>query len=277
METVDLNIYQEEITRTIILRKEELALQREAADEVVYSNKISDSLTSWRKNLIDIYAYSISRSKDETFTRLKEWGDHVVNLMVNLQLPLDIAIEEVRFYRDSIGNIIKEEAKKHGFTIDVFYETLSRFDSVVDQAVHWLSLSYSKTYSANILSAEYAMYELSIPLVRVTKDIGVLPIVGDLDTKRAQQLMDRALEQGTSYNLTYMIIDLSGVPIIDTMVADQLFKVISSLKLVGIETCLTGIRPEIAQTMVNLGIDFKSILTFSSLHQALGNLQRSKK
>ncbi|MDP4163757.1 MAG: STAS domain-containing protein, partial [Bacillota bacterium] len=243
METVDLNIYQEEITRTIILRKEELALQREAADEVVYSNKISDSLTSWRKNLIDIYAYSISRSKDETFTRLKEWGDHVVNLMVNLQLPLDIAIEEVRFYRDSIGNIIKEEAKKHGFTIDVFYETLSRFDSVVDQAVHWLSLSYSKTYSANILSAEYAMYELSIPLVRVTKDIGVLPIVGDLDTKRAQQLMDRALEQGTSYNLTYMIIDLSGVPIIDTMVADQLFKVISSLKLVGIETCLTGIRP----------------------------------
>ncbi|MDP4164913.1 MAG: STAS domain-containing protein, partial [Bacillota bacterium] len=100
---------------------------------------------------------------------------------------------------------------------------------------------------------------------------------GDLDTKRAQQLMDRALEQGTNYNLTYMIIDLSGVPIIDTMVADQLFKVISSLKLVGIETCLTGIRPEIAQTMVNLGIDFKSILTFSSLHQALGNLQRSKK
>jgi rsbT co-antagonist protein RsbR len=123
-------------------------------------------------------------------------------------------------------------------------------------------------------AAEANALELSIPIIRVKEDIGVLPLIGDLDTRRAQELMNKALREGTKFNLSYFIIDLSGVPIIDTMVADQIFKVIDALMLTGIKSILTGIRPEIAQTIVHLGIDLnqKGITIFSSLHQALKNL-----
>ncbi|CAK8584156.1 STAS domain-containing protein [Priestia megaterium] len=103
----------------------------------------------------------------------------------------------------------------------------------------------------------------------MTEEIGILPLVGDLDTKRAQYLMESALEKGSQYKLEWLIIDLSAVPIIDTMVADQLFKVIAGLQLIGIEVVISGIRPEIAQTMVNLGIKVEEVKSFSSLHQAV--------
>ncbi|RFU64914.1 STAS domain-containing protein [Peribacillus glennii] len=261
-----------DITKKVMEKKEELAQQRQDAVTDDRSEKTINALTSWRENLIEIYAQSISEDLEITYGHLKKWGDHIVNLLVNLQLPLDVAIEEIRFYRDTIGQIIKEEANAYQFTIDEFYEVLSRFDSVVDRAVHWLSLSYLRSHTAQMLAAEDTLRELTIPVVRVTEQIGVLPIVGDIDTKRAQQLMDTALAQGTLLNLSYLIIDLSGVPIIDTLVADQIFKVITALKLVGIETKLTGIRPEIAQTMVNLGVSFQDVYTFSSLHQAIAHL-----
>jgi len=111
--------------------------------------------------------------------------------------------------------------------------------------------------------------ELSIPVVRITKEIGVIPLVGEIDTHRAQILLENALKQGDAYKLRWLIIDLSAVPIIDTMVADQLFKVITALKLIGIDGVLSGIRPEISLTMVQLGIKSNDIVTFNSLYGAL--------
>jgi rsbT co-antagonist protein RsbR len=126
-----------------------------------------------------------------------------------------------------------------------------------------------KDYTDKIQSAQYAIDELSIPVVRITKEIGVIPLVGEIDTHRAQILMENALKQGDTYKLSWLIIDLSAVPIIDTMVADQLFKVVSALKLIGIDVVLSGIRSEIALTMVQLGVKLNDIVTFNSLYGAL--------
>ena len=124
-------------------------------------------------------------------------------------------------------------------------------------------------YTDKIQSAQYAIDELSIPVVRLTKEIGVIPLVGEIDTHRAQILMENALKQGDTYKLSWLIIDLSAVPIIDTMVADQLFKVVAALKLIGIDVVLSGIRSEIALTMVQLGVKLNDIVTFNSLYGAL--------
>jgi rsbT co-antagonist protein RsbR len=126
-----------------------------------------------------------------------------------------------------------------------------------------------KDYTDKIQSAQYAIDELSIPVVRITKEIGVIPLVGEIDTHRAQILMENALKQGNTYKLSWLIIDLSAVPIIDTMVADQLFKVVAALKLIGIDVVLSGIRSEIALTMVQLGVKLNDIVTFNSLYGAL--------
>lgn len=268
----------QEISRELIDLKESFADQRLVADEHTYSMQAEESLRVWRENLIEIYAQSIYDELDNTFLRLKEWGANVVNLLVNLNLPLELAIEEVRFYRNTMGQVIKEEAVKYNFSIPDFYEVISRFDSVVDRAVYWLSISYSNSYSAKLAAADVNALELSIPIVRVSEEVGVLPLVGDLDTNRASYLMEKALSYGSELRLKYMIIDLSGVPVMDTMVANQIFQVIDALNLIGIETKLTGIRPEIAQTMVSLGISFQDTFTFASLHQAIEkiNNQRDK-
>jgi rsbT co-antagonist protein RsbR len=263
----------QEIVDEVTSQKESLAQQRFNVDVNTYSPYVNSALRDWRENLISIFAQSIFTSLEDTYSELKSWGSESVNLLVNLELPLDIAVEEVRFYRDTIGEIIKNEAIKYEFSISEFYDIISRFDSVVDRAVHWLSLSYSETYAARITAAEMTALELSIPIVRITERIGILPLVGDIDTKRSQELMEKALKHGTTLGLSHIIIDLSGVPIIDTMVANHIFKVIDALKLVGIESILTGIRPEIAQTMINLGIKISGISTFASLHNAVKYLQ----
>nr|WP_243847105.1 STAS domain-containing protein [Thalassobacillus devorans] len=111
--------------------------------------------------------------------------------------------------------------------------------------------------------------ELSVPIIEITESVAVLPLVGAIDTARAQLLMDHALSESSNNDYDYFIIDVSGVPVIDTMVADQIFKVIRGLKLIGVEVKMSGVRPEIAQTMVQLGVDFEDTLSFSSLHRAL--------
>ncbi|MDX1807759.1 MAG: STAS domain-containing protein, partial [Paenisporosarcina sp.] len=94
-----------------------------------------------------------------------------------------------------------------------------------------------------------------------------------IDSIRANHILENTLGQSVRLDITTLIMDLSGVPMVDTMVANEIFKIITSLGLLGISTILTGIRPEVAQTSVQLGIDFKEITTYSSLKQAIKVLQ----
>ncbi|MHA7098896.1 STAS domain-containing protein [Priestia aryabhattai] len=255
------------IRNMIIQRKEELAEMKKQNLEVVHD--VYTELTMFRLNLLTIYADSILVEKDIAADMIKEWGENISELLVNRGLPLDLALEEISYYRDIIGEIIKDEANDKRFSLNVFYEIISHFNTIVDDAVQWVSRSYLEDYIKQIKHAQYAIDELSVPVVRMTKETGILPLVGDLDTQRAQILMENALTKGSEYQLKWLIIDLSAVPIIDTMVADQLFKVIAGLQLIGVSVVLSGIRSEIAQTMVGLGITIDHIKTFGSLHQAV--------
>ena len=263
-------IQQEELhaIREIVLqRKEELAENKR--EDLAESHNIYTELTTFRIELLTTYADSLLMEKEAANEVIQHWGNNMANLLVNRGLPLNLALEEISYYRDVIGEIIKEEAKNNDFSLDAFYRVISHFNTIVDNAIQFVSKSYVKDYTEKINYAQYAIDELSVPVVRMTEEIGILPLVGDLDTKRAQHLMESALEKGSQYKLKWLIIDLSAVPIIDTMVANQLFKVIAGLQLLGIEVVISGIRPEIAQTMVSLGIKIEEIKSFSSLHQAV--------
>ncbi|MGG0475945.1 STAS domain-containing protein [Priestia aryabhattai] len=255
------------ISETILQRKEELAENKR--EDLAESHNIYTELTTFRLELLTTYAESLLMEKEAANEVMEQWGNNMANLLVNHGLPLNLALEEISYYRDVIGEIIKEEAKNNDFSLDAFYQIISHFNSIVDNAIQFVSKSYIKDYTEKINYAQYAIDELSVPVVRMTEEIGILPLVGDLDTKRAQYLMESALEKGSQYKLKWLIIDLSAVPIIDTMVADQLFKVIAGLQLIGIEVVISGIRPEIAQTMVNLGMKIEEVKSFSSLHQAV--------
>ncbi|RDI14573.1 STAS domain-containing protein [Flavobacterium sp. AG291] len=111
--------------------------------------------------------------------------------------------------------------------------------------------------------------EISTPVIRVWDGVVALPIIGTLDSARTQVVMENLLQQIVETGSTIAILDISGVPAVDSLVAQHLIKTVSATRLLGAECIISGIRPEIAQIVVHLGIDLSNIITKSTLASAL--------
>jgi rsbT co-antagonist protein RsbR len=111
--------------------------------------------------------------------------------------------------------------------------------------------------------------EISTPVIRIWDGILALPIIGTLDSARTQVVMENLLQEIVNTGSSIAILDISGVPAVDSLVAQHLIKTVSATRLMGAECIISGIRPEIAQTIVHLGIDLSNICTKASLASAL--------
>src|SRR5579859_687088 len=109
----------------------------------------------------------------------------------------------------------------------------------------------------------------TVPVVQVWEGIVLVPLIGMLDSQRTQQLMERLLHRVTETGSPYAVLDITGVPAIDTQTAQHLIETIAAVRLLGAEVILTGVRPVIAQTLVHLGIDLSNVLTRASLASGL--------
>jgi PAS domain S-box-containing protein len=111
--------------------------------------------------------------------------------------------------------------------------------------------------------------EISTPVMRVWEGVLVAPLIGTLDSQRTQRFMERLLQRIVETNSPMALVDVTGVPTIDTQTAQHLIDTISAVRLLGAQVVLTGIRPAIAQTLVHLGVDLSAITTHSSLSGGL--------
>ena len=111
--------------------------------------------------------------------------------------------------------------------------------------------------------------EISTPVIQVWDGILALPIIGTLDSARTQVVMENLLQEIVESSSTIAILDISGVPAVDSLVAQHLIKTVAATRLMGAECIISGIRPEIAQTVVHLGIDLSNIVTKATLASAL--------
>lgn len=129
-----------------------------------------------------------------------------------------------------------------------------------------------------IEAQKQALRELSTPIVPITEDVIAMPLIGSIDTSRAQQIMEKLLESINHYGAEAVIIDITGVPVVDTKVADHLIQVTRAARLLGARCILVGISPEVAHTIVSLGVDLSGLITRSDLQSgieyALGQLGR---
>jgi rsbT co-antagonist protein RsbR len=120
------------------------------------------------------------------------------------------------------------------------------------------------------------LLELSTPVVKLWDGILALPIIGTLDSARTQVVMENLLQSVVATNSKYAIIDITGVPTVDTLVAQHLLKTITAARLMGAECIISGVRPQIAQTIVHLGINLEDVITKAKLSDAFAlALQRS--
>lgn len=144
-----------------------------------------------------------------------------------------------------------------------------RFNKLMDSLGIVTFETFIKGREEVILRQTDEIAEISTPVIQVWDGIVALPIIGTLDSSRTQVVMENLLQEIVETESTIAILDISGVPAVDSLVAQHLIKTVAATRLMGAECIISGIRPEIAQTIVHLGIDLSNIITKASLASAL--------
>ena len=162
---------------------------------------------------------------------------------------------------------------------DAVYELLADTAELIPEFVGFsrmiddLGLRTFETYAAAreqiIGDQALTMLELSTPVVRLWDGIIAVPLVGTLDSARAQLVMEKLLETLVATGADHAVLDITGVPTVDTEVAQHLLKTVNAVRLLGAECIVCGIRPQVAQTVVSLGIEFGDIATKATMADAL--------
>ncbi|GGQ71130.1 STAS domain-containing protein [Couchioplanes azureus] len=148
------------------------------------------------------------------------------------------------------------------------------FSAFVDRAALFTFDTYTRAREELIADQAEQLLELSTPVVKLWEGVVAVPLVGTLDSARAQVVMERLLQTLVDTGSPYAIIDITGVPAVDTQVAQHILKTVVAARLMGADCIISGIRPQIAQTIVALGIEFGDIATKSSLADALRHVLR---
>jgi rsbT co-antagonist protein RsbR len=155
-----------------------------------------------------------------------------------------------------------------GGDTDLMAEYVS-FSQLVDDLGLRTFEAYSAAREQIISDQATAMMELSTPVVRLWDGVIAVPLVGTLDSARTQLVMEKLLEELVTVGASHAVIDITGVPTVDTEVAQHLLKTVGAARLLGAECIISGIRPQVAQTIVSLGIEFGDIATKATLADAL--------
>ncbi|HET7528593.1 MAG TPA: STAS domain-containing protein [Burkholderiaceae bacterium] len=139
---------------------------------------------------------------------------------------------------------------------------------LLDQLGLFTTEAYQKTREALIVRQQQEIAELSTPVIKLWEGILALPLIGTLDSQRTQVVMENLLESIVQQNAEMAIIDITGVPTVDTLTAQHLLKTVAAARLMGADCIISGIRPQIAQTMVHLGVEL-SVVSKATLADAL--------
>jgi rsbT co-antagonist protein RsbR len=140
---------------------------------------------------------------------------------------------------------------------------------LVDRMAQWTVSFYQRTREDVIRRQQQELLELSTPVIKLWEGVLAVPMIGTLDSARTQLVMETLLQRIVEAGAQLAIIDITGVPTVDTLVAQHLLKTVSAIRLMGAECIISGIRPQIAQTIVHLGIDLQGIGTKANLADAL--------
>ena len=151
---------------------------------------------------------------------------------------------------------------------DEMFKEIWNANLLVDKFALFTSEAFMATREQMIKRQQQELLELSTPVVKLWDGVLALPIIGTLDSARTQVVMESLLQTVVQTNSRFAIIDITGVPTVDTLVAQHLLKTITAARLMGAECIISGVRPQIAQTIVHLGIDLSQVITKAKLADA---------
>lgn len=196
----------------------------------------------------------------------KEQGKNWAKLDLDLIIVMEWFQNLRKLYWDFLYNYYKNKPIEQ----TTFFELERNVNFKLDSYVKHFSSSFSE-YKNDVLQSQSQLIEdLNVPIIPLTDTMAILPIIGMVDTRRAKKLQIKVLQQIFEQQIKHVIIDLSGVAYLDTAVLGHLFNIVNGIRIQGCKAVLTGIRPEITNTIVELGIDLHDkVETKGTLQQAI--------
>ncbi|MDZ5471303.1 STAS domain-containing protein [Bacillus sp. 31A1R] len=243
----------------------------------VYSSK--DPTVIWnvkqQNNEFHKQFFQVFKMEEEKFfTAFGKWIELVSKDEEHLNTPVQLILREFfrtqEQYLDLISEFYKLNSKNYTqCDMEISFRIVTKTFSKV---IVWFTKEYNDFSEERLQSQQALIMELSSPVILLNQNVALLPLVGDIDSTRAKIMLENTLIQCSNLGVSHLLLDLSGVVMIDTMVAHQLFKLIEALNLIGVQTTLSGLRPEIAQTAVQLGIRFDHVKIQSTLSTAISSM-----
>ncbi|MGR3766581.1 RsbT co-antagonist protein RsbRA [Rossellomorea sp. NS-SX7] len=234
---------------------------KEEADEK-FLQVVSDQIfTKTSHEFVEMIASNLRDSK-EFSSRLEDFAEKVVRF----GWPLTFVTSAL----STFAKVVYEAMREDNLITEANHaEQVEIFDKWVTPMYNKVISAYTESWERTVSLQKIALQELSAPLIPVFEKISVMPLVGTIDTERARLIMENLLNGVVKHRAEVVLIDITGVPVVDTMVAHHIIQAADAVRLVGAKCMLVGIRPEIAQTIVNLGIDLNQFSTNSTLRKGI--------
>jgi rsbT co-antagonist protein RsbR len=251
-------------------------------------------LAEWIQNQLSAFGYRRDKAReDDLMEQSRRFLRHFTSALQSAGTSDDIGAHSWSEMRDFLGDLSRARAST-GYTptetarfifslkqplFGRMREDLGRDPELLaeetwtaTQLLDQLGLYTAEVYQTSreevVRRQEKEMIELSTPVVELWEGVLALPVIGTLDSARAQVVMESLLQKIVETGSSHAIIDITGVPTVDTLVAQHLLKTIAAARLMGAECVISGIRPQIAQTIVHLGVELQGVTTKSSLADA---------
>lgn len=189
----------------------------------------------------------------------------LIDRLQQMGMPLSYLTEGLQTFRSILVEACFEQLDDSKQAHELYRAVDRWFGPILNQLIS----ASLKSWEETVMYQRNALKELSAPLIPVFEGISVMPLVGTIDTERAKLIMENLLEGTIEHGAQVVLIDITGVPVVDTMVAHHIIQAAEAVRLVGSKCILVGIRPEIAQTIVNLGIDLGAFPTRSTLKKGI--------
>ena len=167
--------------------------------------------------------------------------------------------------KNPLFSVLREQ---NGNDADALAEGVWQTTQLIDKLGLFTMESFQKTREDVISRQQQELLELSTPVVRLWENVLALPLIGTLDSARTQIVMQNLLDAIVQTRSDFAIIDITGVPVVDTLVAQHLLKTVAAARLMGADCLISGIRPQIAQTIIHLGVDLTDVTTKATLADA---------
>ncbi|UAL47701.1 RsbT co-antagonist protein RsbRA [Sutcliffiella horikoshii] len=216
---------------------------------------------STSREYINLLLSNISKDMDNLSVVLTDFAEKIVRF----GWPLIYVTEGLSLFGKIVFEGMTKDETDDSQKVTLMYD----FDQWLRPVYNEIVKTYTGSWEHTVSMQKIALQELAAPLIPVFDKISVMPLVGTIDTERARQIMENLLQGVVKHRAEVVLIDITGVPVVDTMVAHHIIQAAEAVRLVGAKCLLVGIRPEIAQTIVNLGINLDQIITKNSLKKGI--------